>query len=975
MKISIFLNQIPRTLIENNEIFFDNKKSEVIFYYMVLRGKVSRTGLAYQIWPDSNESAARKNLRNHLYYIRKTIGRNIFNTSKDILSVDNDVEVEVIVDSAGNRIMEGICLPESDEIQSFFMDLYDKHSELYMVGNRKQLDDGVNEKNESKVRKAYENITKIDPYDEESCRKMMLFYLNFNSYNKGIEIYLRMRELLKADLNEMPEKETSEIYGKLVSLKKDSQGKAKRNFFGRSDEIIKINEQYSNFINGLDYSNIIIYGGVGTGKTFLMNNIIRDMNDDDNVIRINLSCFEIENDFSFKAIYKFTKQVLDLMNRKVTSIKKDDIDLINKFLPFLSYENIGSDHIDDDVERMTKVSYIQFEEAFMSICLELTRSNKLLITIDDIHNMDFLSLRLLSNLFMGRFKDKILLLSTCRRNQIHRIVDLTDIMINKNDLMMVELDNFSFADVEKIIGKRIEHDTDPDLVNKLYRETKGNPLFLFEYIESMENGNKTINEFKFISIFKNKYEMLSDLHKRILSVSSTFFDVIDYRIVSDVLKLDELKILESLDELVRMGCLIEEYDNDDISIAFFHDKFREYIYDSLSGLILRRYHSDIAENIEKRLTGTARDYLEYNRLVYHYRIIGNRNKYLKYVVKKYEFLLNPNIEYPEYISSINNEDLVNLNKEINKLDRDNDIWIDFQILKGAYEIKNCMYEDGKNSVLAAIDNAKAYNALYKAYNQMIYYSIQIRDLDQMHDYLCKLKALTDKDGSRFEIGKLKRLWGLYRIMNGGYDKAESELKDSIEIFGSSSDMELSPLNLASSYNYLGYIYKYKGDYIKATEYYKKAVEICLDSNILSGQTVYYTNLGQSLYELGRFSEAKEYLLKSETLHKKVFTIWSKPLTECYLSLIHFNEGDYKLSHKYLESSILHAKKLKNPYESSFVLKAMVLIKVECLKNSELNSIFSDILDKDVRYYVQEAIDSFKVLKMTGEIDFLEELLC
>lgn len=970
MKISVFLNRIPKTVIDNNEICFENKKSEVIFYYIILRGKVSRSGLAYLLWPDSSENAAKKNLRNQLYYIGKTIGVSIFSTSKDVLSIDNNIDVEIIADVSENRILEGASLPGSEEIQSFFADYQKKHTELYLKENKKQIDISLNEKSETKVLSALENIIKIDPYGEESYRKVMLFYLNSKFFNKGINLYQKLKDVLEEDLNIQPEEETSNIFNMIISQKRELQSSANKYFYGRKDETVKINEQFYNFANDLEYRNCILTGGIGTGKTLLMNRISSSINNNC-IIKINLTCFEVENDFGFKTIYKFLKQVLGLINDKKIKINETDIAILKKFLPFFSDESV--DNNEDDVERIAKISYIQFEEAFSNICQKLTYKNKLLITVDDIHNIDYLSLRLLSHLFTVSYREKIWLFATCRKNQTYKILDLSNVLLKNNDLLMIEVGDFSSTDVDRIIKERVKDNANSNLAIKLYRETKGNPLFLFEYIDSIINDKISINEFKFFSIFKNKYEMLSDLNKKVLSTASTFFDSIDYRIISNVLKLDEMVVLEALDELVRSGCMLEEHSNNDSSISFFHEKFREYIYGIQSGFILKKYHYEIAVNIEASLTGTSSDYLEYNRLVYHYKYCGDKIKYLEYMVKKYGFLLNPNIEYPEYISSITNDDLINLNKEIDELDRDNDIWINFQIIKGSYEIKNCMYEEGKKSILSAIENTGSHNFLYNAYNQMIYYSIQIRDLELMNYYINRVKDLLEKEGSTFEEGKLKRLSGLFNIMNGDYKKAEIELKESIEIFKHNKDTNLSSLNLASSYNYLGYIYKYKHDYLAAVGFYKKAIEICQNSNILTGQTVYYTNLGQSLYELGKQSEAKEYLLKSEMLHKKIFTIWSRPLTECYLALIYFHEGDYQQSYKYLESAIFYSNKLKNPYETSYVLKTMVLIKLECIKDKELNNLFSSILNNDFEYYLHEALDYFKKLNMSEEISSLSNI--
>lgn len=132
---------------------------------------------------------------------------------------------------------------------------------------------------------------------------------------------------------------------------------------------------------------------------------------------------------------------------------------------------------------------------------------------------------------------------------------------------------------------------------------------------------------------------------------------------------------------------------------------------------------------------------------------------------------------------------------------------------------------------------------------------------------------------------------------------------------------------------------------------------------MNGLSVFYTNMGQVLYKLGRQERSKEYFLKSENLYHSIHTNWSRALTESYLALILFNEGNYRESAAYLSQSLALADKLKNVYESTYNYCVARIIRRELPRSAEAARYYEKVLERDFDYYDQKAEAGFRIMNI------------
>ena len=97
-EISVKMFGIPGIKKDGAIINFPFKKAEALFYYLMIKRKSTRDELVGLLWSDSSEKAAKGNLRNALYVIRKSFDMNIIKPNQSqIITIDEKVNISTDV--------------------------------------------------------------------------------------------------------------------------------------------------------------------------------------------------------------------------------------------------------------------------------------------------------------------------------------------------------------------------------------------------------------------------------------------------------------------------------------------------------------------------------------------------------------------------------------------------------------------------------------------------------------------------------------------------------------------------------------------------------------------------------------------------------------------------------------------------------------------------------------------------------------
>ncbi len=159
--------------------------------------------------------------------------------------------------------------------------------------------------------------------------------------------------------------------------------------------------------------------------------------------------------------------------------------------------------------------------------------------------------------------------------------------------------------------------------------------------------------------------------------------------------------------------------------------------------------------------------------------------------------------------------------------------------------------------------------------------------------------------------------GSFNKDKGNYKKALKYYKKSLKIFeelGTSSD-DLSRTEgrealaksgrkgMSASYNNIGAIHQYQGNYPKALEYYQKSLKIKEELGGRKGMSSSYNNIGAIHYYQGNYPKALEYYQKSLKIREELGNRKGMSASYNNIGLIHNEQGNYPRALEYFQKSL------------------------------------------------------------------------
>ena len=106
-QLEMFLFGTPRLKRQGEFIELSLRKASALLCYLVVtKGEFSRDELATLLWPESDQSNARANLRRALYVVNKNLGKEILLTSGETIYLNPQVDTWMDVETFRRNIAE-----------------------------------------------------------------------------------------------------------------------------------------------------------------------------------------------------------------------------------------------------------------------------------------------------------------------------------------------------------------------------------------------------------------------------------------------------------------------------------------------------------------------------------------------------------------------------------------------------------------------------------------------------------------------------------------------------------------------------------------------------------------------------------------------------------------------------------------------------------------------------------------------------
>eukprot|EP00980_Cylindrotheca_fusiformis_P021635 scaffold8505_cov130-Cylindrotheca_fusiformis.AAC.1 len=306
--------------------------------------------------------------------------------------------------------------------------------------------------------------------------------------------------------------------------------------YGRASEMEKLTLLFNNLGRAVTEDDphpvppfVVISGFAGAGKSTLVNNFARDLDDRAKQGRIEPFFFisgkhderDERSDLPFSAIVRALETFfLQLMNegnpeeieKLRTSIQSaigDEIQSLMEVVPGLTrFMNQGGTHPHDhDIAPKTD-AWNQFQYLFQSLIKAISSAEfgrRTILFLDNIHLADETSLDLLS--MFVRDKSMTHLMIICSIQSIleknHPCMQCLEALEEESKVERIEVNNLSLDDMNNFVADALELDSKETLpLSKIvYDQTRGNMFFAMTFLEELHRNN-----ILFLSVISFRWE-------------------------------------------------------------------------------------------------------------------------------------------------------------------------------------------------------------------------------------------------------------------------------------------------------------------------------------------------------------------------------------------------------------------------------------------------------------------------------------
>lgn len=208
------------------------------------------------------------------------------------------------------------------------------------------------------------------------------------------------------------------------------------------------------------------------------------------------------------------------------------------------------------------------------------------------------------------------------------------------------------------------------------------------------------------------------------------------------------------------------------------------------------------------------------------------------------------------------------------------------------------YDQANKSFFEALDIYESLNdeaGIARSYNGIADLLYMQNDYEQSIRYCERAIAILEKLNYPGELAETYKNMGYDYLILGDYDRALECVNKAISLHQSADS---SPLELSSSYNARGNVYKYMKRYDEAIADYENNLALCKIANHPRGIMVSHANLGHVYKEQKEFVKALPHTLKAIEMmneHNYLRNLWENYM---HASDIYAGLGNYQKANEY-----------------------------------------------------------------------------
>jgi len=661
-------------------------------------------------------------------------------------------------------------------------------------------------------------------------------------------------------------------------------------------------------------------------------------------------------------------------------------------------------------------------QAIKTLFLNLSRTNHLLLYLDDCQWLDPLSEELLGFLFESIENEKILILYTTRIKETLGLVP-------RQCSAHFPLLPLSRGDTNAMVHSILKDcELSQPVLDLIWSKSGGNPLFVEEIIKSMveagsivrttEGGFQVLEQGLEVDIpptiqglLAARIDKLPDELKWVLQVFSVVGLNFSHLLLSRIFNHDEY-LEASIQALLKrdMICIVKEgLDERDREYGFRSTLLREVAYKSILKRKLKEIHQEVAKIMEELFHDRIDEHVEH--LAYHYLETDFLDKKTQYCERSGDKLANEHQlqgsnDYYERCLALINENLENmpLTTRVVFLDRSNIkekvVQLNLKIIKncnklGAIERGLTLVEktlellpDSRNTVEHVLgwywkgkfqydrgEYDKARESLILALRLAVVTSskpdiiIEVRcflgatyerlgDSGRSLNELNEAMKLAEGHGDKHLLGELSLRYGTTALFKGDYKQALEYYHKALE---ATADGMLKHFKMKALGN-IGIVYGFQKKFKKALEYYQLALELAMEIGDKIGIARNLHNMGELFYEMNDLEQAYSHFEKSLPLSEEIGWKEGYVTNLLYVGYLSYTLLEEQKGIAELERGIAEADRLQ--FKRTIPQGKFLLAKLYCEDGEfeKAREVIAEGLEVSERTGFQKLVDEFRKLE-------------
>lgn len=911
MQVKLF--GTPEVCLNGERISFPLKKTEGLFYYLLLNESASREQISSMFWPDRDESSASNNLRNSIYMIRKMFSHDAVLSDKRLISLNPELRrtldlerLDDVADPAFSEIrhyaqefLSGFEILDSDGFTTWLRNLRLSVEERFLERLKERIGRCYDSGDRAELSRALTLMVSRDASDESFVLELMDLHASEDRLPKALRVYRDYERRLRDDFGIAPSERAQAFYAKLSAQSPAvSPGARCRDigefFFAREAELIAL-EAFLEGEEGGHSRCVNIHGEPGVGKSMLARQLVRRLGRSPTLTFV-AKAYDIGDKYFFSPWYDVVRELNAKYDLGTLDIDPIKLSLLSATFPGTFEKRLLT--VNYEITSVFKSpSPVLLAHILSEIFQRLGNGGRVLLILEDIQWFDEMSMHLLVAL-LATAGPAVAVVSTSRSKPGRRMRNMIENMNLKGEteLLTLELLPFSLEESSGFLESVLDTETFRTLdMQGIYGQTYGLPLFLAEVASSIRSsgGQQGVQE-KIHNVLAWRFADLPSEQKEVLELVSVFSSGASFEALAAVLGVGRLVLSDRVRQLTSRGTLLEEEDEGgNIRLRFRHACLRDFFYDDVGQVRRRELHRLLAEYLEKLYDPEVWDPSLSAALCYHLHRAAMPVKELEFMLSEMrtQVMLNHELFPPlddvqlkrtqgllggkaETTSKLENLKTLLFNLDRNRVNVREYMKLEALILElqGGYMIGWGQYPEGLQAVRRGLELARRHEFERTHLNclkHLCYYGIQTEDAEFLEAQGQEMLFVSRECGDEICQGAALRFIGVAHQLQGDFDRAEAMLRESSAHF-SKLAYGRAPHNLGilAAQSYIGEIRHWQGDLEGALDVLRNCIDSCLESGLSWGLSLFYSKAGSAAFDMGDRDLAWRYVNESIRLFEK-----------------------------------------------------------------------------------------------------------